>query len=69
MELLFEFIGNVGFPIVIALILVGNSNTNVSAYTKLYHNLKESVDSNTAVINELLRHLRLEIDVEKRKDD
>lgn len=53
-----EIVGNIGFPIVIALIMVNNSNNNVTAYTELYHKLKESVDNNSKLINELIGDLR-----------
>ena len=58
LTVLFEVVGNVGFPIVIALIMVNNSNNNVNAYTDLYHKLKESVDNNSSLINELMIELR-----------
>lgn len=58
LTVLFELVGNVGFPIVIALIMVNNSNNNVHAYTELYHKLKESVDNNSKLINELIGDLR-----------
>lgn len=58
LTVLFDFVGNVGFPIVIALMMVNQSNNNVTAYTKLYHKLKESVDNNSKLINELMMELR-----------
>lgn len=58
LQVVFELIGNIGFPIVIALIMVNNSNNNVNAYTDLYHKLKESVDNNSKLINELMVELR-----------
>ena len=58
LTVLSEFVGNIGFPIVIALIMVNNSNNNVTAYTELYHKLKESVDNNSKLINELIGDLR-----------
>ena len=63
LQVVFELIGNIGFPIVIALIMVNNSNNNVNAYTELYHKLKESVDNNSKLINELMMELR------KKNDD
>lgn len=53
-----ELIGNIGFPIVIALIMVNNSNKNINAYTELYHKLKESVDNNSELISGLMIELR-----------
>lgn len=58
LAVLFELVGNVGFPIVIALIMVNNANNNVTAYTELYHKLKESVDNNSKLINQLISDLR-----------
>lgn len=58
LTVLFELVGNIGFPIVIALIMVNQSNDNVTAYTELYHKLKESVDNNSKLINELMVELR-----------
>lgn len=58
LTVLFELVGNVGFPIIITLIMVNQSNDNINAYTELYHKLKESVDNNSKLINELMIELR-----------
>lgn len=57
-EVTLKMIESVGFPIVIALMMVHNANNNVKAYTELYHKLKESVDNNSRLINELIGDLR-----------
>ena len=55
-------VGDVGFPIMIATILVyqnkANNDASNDAFFKLYYELKKTIDKNTEAISELARGLR-----------
>ena len=56
--LISEIIKDVGFPIMIATVLVYQNKANDDAFFKLYHELKETIDKNTKAISELARGFR-----------
>ena len=56
--LISEVVGDVGFPIMIATVLVYQNKANNDAFFKLYYELKDTIDKNTEVISELARGLR-----------
>ena len=60
--LISEVVGDVGFPIMIATILVyqnkANNDASNDAFFKLYYELKRTIDKNTEAISELARGLR-----------
>ena len=60
--LISEIVGDVGFPIMIATILVyqnkANNDASNDAFFKLYYELKKTIDKNTEAISELARGLR-----------
>lgn len=60
--LISEVVGDVGFPIMIATILVyqnkANNDASNDAFFKLYYELKKTIDKNTEAISELARGLR-----------
>lgn len=58
METVANFITSVGFPIVVALMMLDQNRKNSESYTKLYHELKETIDNNTRIINQLIDELR-----------
>ena len=58
METIANFITSVGFPIVVALMMMDQNKKSSESYTKLYHELKETIDNNTKIINELIDELR-----------
>ena len=58
METIANFIASVGFPIVVALMMMDQNKKSSESYTKLYHELKETIDNNTKIINELIGELR-----------
>lgn len=55
-------VGDVGFPIMIATILVyqnkANNDASNDAFFKLYYELKKTIDKNTEAISELARGIR-----------
>lgn len=57
-----EVVGDVGFPIMIATILVyqnkANNDASNDAFFKLYYELKKTIDKNTEAISELARGIR-----------
>ena len=60
--LISDIVGDVGFPIMIATILVyqnkANNDASNDAFFKLYYELKKTIDKNTEAISELARGLR-----------
>ena len=60
--LISEVVGDVGFPIMIATVLVyqnkANNDASNDAFFKLYYELKKTIDKNTEAISELARGLR-----------
>ena len=60
--LISEVVGDVGFPIMIATILVyqnkANNDASNDAFFKLYYELKKTIDKNTEAISELTRGFR-----------
>ena len=56
--LLSEIVGDVGFPIMIATVLVYQNKASNDAFFKLYCELKETIDKNTQAISELSKGLR-----------
>lgn len=60
--LISEVVGDVGFPIMIATILVyqnkANNDASNDAFFKLYYELKKTIDKNTEAISELARGIR-----------
>ena len=60
--LISEIVGDVGFPIMIATILVyqnkANNDASNDAFFKLYYELKKTIDKNTEAISELARGIR-----------
>ena len=56
--LLSEVVGDVGFPIMIATVLVYQNKASNDAFFKLYCELKETIDKNTQAISELSKGLR-----------
>ncbi len=60
--LISKIVGDVGFPIMIATVLVyqnkANNDANTDAFFKLYYELKKTIDKNTEAISELARGLR-----------
>ena len=58
MDTIASFIASVGFPIVVALMMMDQNKKSSESYTKLYHELKETIDNNTKIINELIDELR-----------
>lgn len=53
-----EFISNIGFPIFVAVIMIQQSKTNNDAYLKLYYELKDTIDKNTKVNEDLAASFR-----------
>lgn len=53
-----SFITSVGFPIVVALMMLDQNRKSSESYTKLYHELKETIDNNSRIINQLIDELR-----------
>ena len=58
MDTIANLIASVGFPIIVALMMMDQNKKNSESYTKLYHELKETIDNNTKIINELIGELR-----------
>ena len=58
METITNFITSVGFPIVVALMMLDQNRKSSESYTKLYHELKETIDNNSRIINQLIDELR-----------
>ena len=58
METIANFITSVGFPIVVALMMLDQNRKSSESYTKLYHELKETIDNNSRIINQLIDELR-----------
>ena len=58
MEIVANFITSVGFPIVVALMMMDQNKKSSESYTKLYHELKETIDNNTRIIDQLIDELR-----------
>ena len=58
METITNFITSVGFPIVVALMMTDQNKKSSESYTKLYHELKETIDNNSRIINQLIDELR-----------
>ena len=56
--LISEVVGDVGFPIMIATVLVYQNKASNDAFFKLYCELKETIDKNTQAISELSKGLR-----------
>lgn len=60
--LISDIVGDVGFPIMIATILVyqnkANNDASNDAFFKLYYELKKTIDKNTEAISELARGFR-----------
>lgn len=56
--LISEVVGDVGFPIMIATVLVYQNKSSNDAFFKLYCELKETIDKNTQAISELTRGFR-----------
>ena len=60
--LISEVVGDVGFPIMIATVLVyqnkANNDASNDAFFKLYYELKTTSDKNTEAISELTRGFR-----------
>ena len=60
--LISKIVGDVGFPIMIATILVyqnkANNDASNDAFFKLYYELKKTIDKNTEAISELARGIR-----------
>ena len=56
--LLSEVVGDVGFPIMIATVLVYQNKASNDAFFKLYCELKDTIDKNTEAISELSKGLR-----------
>ena len=56
--LLSEVVGDVGFPIMIATVLVYQNKASNDAFFKLYCELKDTIDKNTQAISELSKGLR-----------
>ena len=56
--LISEIVGDVGFPIMIATVLVYQNKANNDAFFKLYYELKKTIDKNTEAISELARGIR-----------
>ena len=51
-------VGDVGFPIMIATVLVYQNKSNNDAFFKLYYELKKTIDKNTEAISELSKGFR-----------
>ena len=51
-------VGDVGFPIMIATVLVYQNKANNDAFFKLYYELKKTIEKNTEAISELSKGLR-----------
>lgn len=58
MDTIANFITSVGFPIVVALMMLDQNRKSSESYTKLYHELKETIDNNSRIINQLIDELR-----------
>lgn len=58
MDTVTNFITSVGFPIVVALMMLDQNRKSTESYTKLYHELKETIDNNSRIINQLIDELR-----------
>ncbi len=58
MDTIANFITSVGFPIVVALMMLDQNRKSTESYTKLYHELKETIDNNSRIINQLIDELR-----------
>lgn len=58
MDTVANFITSVGFPIVVALMMIDQNKKSSESYTKLYHELKETIDNNTRIIDQLIDELR-----------
>ena len=56
--LISEVVGDVGFPIMIATVLVYQNKASNDAFFKLYCELKDTIDKNTQAISELSKGLR-----------
>ena len=56
--LISEVVGDVGFPIMIATVLVYQNKASNDAFFKLYYELKKTIDKNTEAISELARGIR-----------
>lgn len=53
-----DFITSVGFPILVALMMLDQNRKNSESYTKLYGELKATIDNNTRIISELIDEMR-----------
>ena len=58
METVANFVSSVGFPIIVALMMLDQNKKNTESYTKLYHELKETIDNNTRIMDQLIDQLR-----------
>lgn len=56
--IIIEFITSVGFPIVVAMILLDQNNKNYQTYHQMYTELKETIDRNTTTIEMLVREMQ-----------
>ena len=60
--LISSIVGDVGFPIMIATVLVyqnkASNDASNDAFFKLYYELKKTIDKNTEAISELTRGFR-----------
>ena len=56
--LISRIVGDVGFPIMIATVLVYQNKANNDAFFKLYYELKNTIDKNTEAISELSKGFR-----------
>ena len=56
--LISEIVGDVGFPIMIATVLVYQNKANNDAFFKLYYELKKTIDKNTEAVSELSKGFR-----------
>lgn len=57
-EVVAGFITSVGFPIVVALMMMDQNKKSSEGYSKLYYELKETIDNNSKIISELIDELR-----------
>lgn len=53
-----DFISNIGFPILVAVMMIQQGKTYNDAYLKLYYELKDTIEKNTKVNEELANSLR-----------
>ena len=58
MDLVTTFITTVGFPVFVGLSMMHQNKLTSENYIKLYHELKNSIDKNTKVIESLMDELK-----------